>query len=211
MSAGPLVAMLKLIIPASMAIFAGYAVAGYVGWDTGVDFSGPPGIVAPDEPLQRAPTRGPFQYGDFQLRPVADFALTARLILAERYWTDPGSALSPIDLLVGWREMSDNALLSRIEFGHSGRHFSWGTAERLPLSANAVNRRMSNIHAIPASHAVRDSLFGFRPGDLITLRGYLVEASRTDGWAWGTSTSRNDSSSGACEVMFIEHASRNGP
>jgi hypothetical protein len=40
-------------------------------------------------------------------------------------------------------------------------------------------------------------------GDIIELRGYLVEVTAPDGWHWRSSLSRTDSGDGACELMWV--------
>ena len=47
-----------------------------------------------------------------------------------------------------------------------------------------------------------------RVGEIVELRGRLVEASRADGWHWRSSLSRDDSGAGACELMLVEAIER---
>jgi len=39
---------------------------------------------------------------------------------------------------------------------------------------------------------------------VIHLQGFLVDASRGDGWRWRTSMSRDDTGDGACELVYVE-------
>lgn len=197
--------MRSLFFLAPLGLFVCYLVAGYVGWDSGVDFSAPPGITAPTPPLQRPTSRPPIEYGEYTLTPVAEFQVTGRLIMSERYWSDSMSSLAPIDLVVGWQELSDTSVLSKFDWGHSGRHVSFGFLEPVPLRAGQIGSRFSNIHAVPGSSEIADALTAFKPGEMIELRGLLISA-KAGNWRLGSSTSRNDSGSGACEVMFIEQA-----
>jgi len=43
-----------------------------------------------------------------------------------------------------------------------------------------------------------------RAGDLVHIRGYLVNAHMPDGGEWRTSTTRSDSGAGACELVWVE-------
>jgi hypothetical protein len=43
-----------------------------------------------------------------------------------------------------------------------------------------------------------------RQGELVHIEGFLVDASRPDGWRWRTSLSREDTGNGACELVFVE-------
>ena len=43
-----------------------------------------------------------------------------------------------------------------------------------------------------------------RPGEIVHLRGYLVEISAADGWFWNSSMTREDTGDGACELVRVE-------
>ena len=55
-----------------------------------------------------------------------------------------------------------------------------------------------------ADDAIRGELFSVREGQVVTLRGYLVEARGGDGFRWKSSLTRNDTGGGACELMLVE-------
>jgi len=75
-----------------------------------------PGVLAPDEPRQEPPADDrPWQHLGYEIRPLADYSLRARVLSATRYRWDRGADLAPVDLAVGWGEMSDSALLERFE------------------------------------------------------------------------------------------------
>jgi hypothetical protein len=63
-----------------------------------------------------------------------------------------------------------------------------------------------NNHLITADQRIRDRIDAVRIGDQIHLKGLLVNYSaRRMPHAWRmTSTTRNDSGNGACEVVFVE-------
>jgi hypothetical protein len=46
----------------------------------------------------------------YRLSLLASFDIRARVIASERYWFDRGSALSPVDLVLGWGAMSDSTV-----------------------------------------------------------------------------------------------------
>src|SRR5687768_17606787 len=71
----------------------------------------PPGVLVAAEPMQRLVQRAPFIHGDYQLTPLADFEVEARVLSVERYRTDGGARVSPIDFALGWGPMSDSAVL----------------------------------------------------------------------------------------------------
>ena len=60
------------------------------------------------------------------------------------------------------------------------------------------------MHLIPADAAVARAIARVRVGAIVTLRGHLVEARRTDGWRWRSSLTREDSGAGACELVLVD-------
>jgi hypothetical protein len=40
-------------------------------------------------------------------------------------------------------------------------------------------------------------------GDTVELSGWLVRIERDDGWKWQSSTRRDDSGGGSCELVYV--------
>ena len=57
---------------------------------------------------------------------------------------------------------------------------------------------------IPGDETLRASSLEARPGNLVHLKGWLIEAKAPDGWHWRSSLSRGDTGGGACEVVLVE-------
>jgi len=51
--------------------------------------------------------------------------------------------------------------------------------------------------------AIAEALDGVHQGDRVRIDGWLVEAQAPDGWVWRSSTSREDSGNGACELVYV--------
>ena len=66
----------------------------------------PPGVLAADEPWQQLVQRPAFAHGDYELTPLADFEVEARVLSVENYSMDGGARLSPIDFALGWGPMA---------------------------------------------------------------------------------------------------------
>jgi len=47
-------------------------------------------------------------------------------------------------------------------------------------------------------------LMQLREGDVITLKGYLIDVDHDSGWKWRTSMTRSDTGGGACEIVYVE-------
>ena len=59
------------------------------------------------------------------------------------------------------------------------------------------------MHMIPATGEVARALAGIRAGQRVRIDGWLVEVQADDGWRWRSSTSREDTGGGACEVVYV--------
>jgi hypothetical protein len=168
----------------------------------------PPGELAPHAPTQTLLDNAPsITNGDFQLQPRARYDIEARVLSVERYLVDGGASLSPIDFAVGWGPMSDTATLDHFKVTQGARFFTIYPDEHA-LDIPTALRSSANMHLIPANHAVRETLLSTRPGNVVTLSGYLVSASRSDGFTWNSSLTREDSGNGACELMYVESVKR---
>ncbi len=164
----------------------------------------PPGVLAPDPPQQVNLDDGAvLQRGDVSLRTRAHIELTARLLASERYRFDEGASLAPFDFGLGWGRLSDSSVLASIKLDQSGRFLHWRTAH-FPVPRQELERSAANMHLIPADHAIASTMARMRPGQLVHLEGFLVDARRADGWQWHTSMRRDDTGAGACELVFVE-------
>ncbi len=163
------------------------------------------GVLAPEPPGQIDFGRGgaQLQRGDYTLTTRAHFTLTARVLSREDYRWDEGASLVPTDLALGWGRMSDSAVLAKLQIRQSGRFYFW-RADELPIPAREIETSSANMHLIPADAGVRDAIKRVRPGEVIHLEGFLVDARRPDGWHWNTSMTRNDTGDGACELIYVE-------
>lgn len=171
----------------------------------------PSGTLATDAPQQIDLDRGTqLQRGNFTLTTRARFELTARVLSREDYRFDAGAPLAPVDLALGWGRMSDSAVLAKIAISQGNRFYHWHVDE-FPIPRREIETSSANMHMIPANDAVRRSLERIRPGELIHLAGFLVDARRPDGWQWHTSMTREDTGDGACELVYVEDIGPQAP
>jgi hypothetical protein len=54
---------------------------------------------------------------------------------------------------------------------------------------------------------VEEKLKKIKKNDQIKFKGYLVNVDSQDGWRWNSSTTRNDTGGGACEIVLIDDIS----
>lgn len=181
-------------------------VLGFVWWDQR-DVRHGPGVTAPGPPSQEsAGDAAPFELDEFRLVPRARFEIEARVLGKEPYWIGREARLSPYDLALGWGHMSDEDVLQEFSISQS-RRFYWWSSRTLPIPRRAVIRQSANMHIIPADDAVHDELGRIREGHVIHARGYLVDITARDGWRWRTSTTRDDTGAGSCEILWAEEIS----
>jgi len=163
------------------------------------------GPIAPDDPLQAdADGASPAVLGRWRLTPRARYDITARILAREDYRFDRLSDLIPEDLALGWGPMSDNKVIRAFDISQSVRFYSWMPKQALPIPRQAVIEHSANTHVIPADAGVARQLKRARIGQVIHLRGYLVNAVRDDGAYITTSMTRSDSGPGSCEVLLVE-------
>jgi hypothetical protein len=165
-----------------------------------------PGVLVADVPLQQAIGTGiaPLQKGEYSIKPLAKFLVSARVLSRADYSWDTESALAPIDLALGWQRMSDSAVLDKIEISQSGRFYFWRVRE-FPIPEQEIIESSANMHLIPADQSVLHDIERTRAGDVVTFDGYLVEADGPHGYKWISSLTRSDSGAGACELVWVEN------
>jgi hypothetical protein len=169
------------------------------------DIPHPAGWVVPELPRQTEPgDQQAIVQGDFVLKPRALFEIRARVLSVEPYYMGVEAGLSPIDLALGWGVMSDQAVLDRIEITQGNRWYFTHYDLPAPVPEAEIIRHSGNMHIIPANAGIAREAKDLRVGDIINLRGSLVDVDRSDGWRWRTSLSRDDTGAGSCEVFFVE-------
>ena len=140
---------------------------------------------------------------DYQLHKIAAFNLSAKVLAKKNYYLGREAELSPTDLALGWGAMSDERILRDIDISQSGRFYFW-RVESFPIPRKEIETHSANMHIIPANDDVAKVLKQINSGDLIELSGHLVNINSTsDSWYWRSSTTRNDTGNGACEVILV--------
>ncbi|MEO5701658.1 MAG: hypothetical protein ABIS17_07470 [Casimicrobiaceae bacterium] len=165
------------------------------------------GAVAPAPPQQvdlDPPDR--FERNGFRFAGRARYEIVARVLRKEIYRFDGAAALAPVDLALGWGRMSDSAVLEQLAITQMGRFFYWRPRDprTFAVPADALVTEVGQVHAIPSDPAIEQRLRRLRPGELVVMRGYLVDVDGPAGFTWRTSLTRSDTGDGACEIMWIE-------
>ena len=167
----------------------------------------PPGILVAEKPQQADLQPSVFMLDGYQLTRKASFEIRARVLSKEPYYLNRTADLSPIDLALGWGVMSDSAVLNKIDISQSSRWYRTKYELPSPIPEQQIIFNSSNMHMIPASKSIERSLKKIRKGDIVLIRGYLVDVDHDSGWYWRSSMSRNDTGDGACELVYVESMS----
>jgi hypothetical protein len=163
-----------------------------------------PGVLAADAPEQVDLDHGAqLQRGDITLTTRAHFDITARVLSRKDYSWGADAELIPEDLALGWGRMSDSDVLAKIDISQSDRFYYWRVKE-FPIPRREIETSSANMHLIPDDAGVKHELEQVREGQIVHIEGFLVDASRGDGWHWNTSMTRDDTGAGACELVYVE-------
>ena len=167
-----------------------------------------PGIKAPEPPQQLTVRAAhPQKFDKFNVTPTANFNITAK-ILSKRHYKQGGfSQLSPIDIVVGWGKMSDEAVIDKLKIKQSNRLF-WIKGEKLPISEKEAQTHSANIHIIPKTSKILNRVNKIKQGEIVTISGKLVNVSSSDGSNWVSSLSRSDWGARSAEILLVENISK---
>jgi len=162
------------------------------------------GIPAARDPQQTATgLPRPFSYEDYTITPLARYSITAVVLGRERYRNDAAADFAPVDLALGWGPMSVSGVINGLEISQSGRWYDYSWFGDPPLEPGEIARHSANTHCLPATREVRKRLLNVKRHELVSMEGYLVEVTKTDGYRWRSSLTRDDTRGGACEIMWI--------
>lgn len=128
-------------------------------------------------------------YGDF------------RILGYKFYDEDEQAKFSPVDFAVSWGLFSRPEIASKIAVEQYDRYLKWGM-DHLPVPAEDAMKMVSNIHIVPANPTIAKQITKVKRGDLVRLKGDLVEIT-SDDLVWRSSLTPDDVGDGACEVFRV--------
>lgn len=178
-------------------------IAGIIGMLSSRPIKREPGVLAPAEPLQQQTHEQPFAFKHYEISPQATYDIEARVLSVEDYIVDAGASLAPVDFAVGWGPMSDSAVLNHFKVDQGARFFTIYPDDQA-IDLTTALQHSANMHLIPADATVKRQLKRIKAGNIVDLHGWLVNVSRSDGFTWHSSLTRNDTGNGACELMYVE-------
>lgn len=174
----------------------------YYHIDTAPSFG--PGVVAASPPYQYSAELEQIRLDDFVLSPRAEFEAEVRVLAASRYYFDRKGWLAPIAIVVGWGKMSDEGIYRNVDIDQYNHLYAWENETPDLISEHEILTSTANIHLIPANQDVKDLMYRIRIGDVLSLRGTLVNVRRTTGWKWPTSVRRDDKGDDSGEILYLK-------
>lgn len=165
----------------------------------------PPGILIENAPVQLAlgKSEEPVQKGKFTLTLLATYSIDARVLHTKHYWSGEIASLAPYDVVVGWGRMSDQGVLDHLKISQGNRFYFWEYVGDSPIPENEIISSSANMHLIPSTFAVRNTIAFLRSGDLVRMEGWLVQVTAPGMSPWRSSLSRTDTGNGSCEIMLV--------
>ena len=195
---------LQRYAPASTASSASTATA--TGKAPGTPAATPDPALFGDVPVQTRTAAAPFMFKGFQVRPLAEFALRARVLSRENYYLGDAAELAPWDLALGWKRMADPAVSGPLKISQGGRWYRYWVPEASPIPLQEIIETSANMHMIAANPEVKRTLQRVSQGDFVRITGKLVDISHSNGMRWTSSLTRSDSGANSCELVFVESA-----
>ncbi len=176
-------------------------------WNTFGSISRPEGVLAPSEPVQAElpPDRADaWTFLGWRVTPLATYDIEARVLSRKLYRNDTFAELCRLDLALGWGRMSDTAVLEKLSVWQEGRFFWWRTRDGCPLPPEELITHAANTHIVPGTIEAQEALRRVRVGNIVRLRGRLIEAAKQGKATFRSSLRRNDTGKGACEILWVE-------
>ncbi|WP_171527251.1 hypothetical protein [Acinetobacter towneri] len=124
-----------------------------------------------------------------------------RILGSKTYQHDAQAKFSPIDYAVSWGLFAEPEIARHITVNQYDRYLNW-KIDRLPVPAEQAMQMVSNMHIIPANPQIAKEIKKVKRGDLVRLKGELVEVKDQD-LVWTSSLTPTDTGEGACEVFRV--------
>lgn len=163
-----------------------------------------PGITAKEEPkIERLTWQEPFTFKGATFSPEKVIEGEVRVIKRKRYFFDSFSKFSPVDAVVGWKELSDSKNLDYIFYTLKDRSFNLDLT-RPPLPVPQIYGESDLWHLIPSSKEIDKKLKALRDGEIIKLKGLLVDINSDSDFNHITNTALSESTKPQGFIIWIE-------
>ncbi len=149
-----------------------------------------------------------FREGDFsRLELTHRFEITGEAIAVTSYRWSFTNPFYKVDLGLAWGPRVKE-YKKKLSFRQSARWLMWSFHEQVDeVTQHDVQTHLGNLHLIPAEGRpdLAKAIDWMQKGDLVRITGYLVRILGPGAEVLAvSSTSREDSGDGACEIIWVE-------
>lgn len=147
---------------------------------------------------------------DYVATPLYDYKISGIVVSKHDYGAGAGSLSKPIryDLCMVWgRNVTDKTYLSPdISFSQDDRFCNYNYSKPVDFDI----RQISNNHLVTTNEDILKVIETIENGDEVVITGMLVDlfasprATDVSTRSWSSSTNRDDTGAGACEVIYVE-------
>jgi len=130
---------------------------------------------------------------------VSDHNASGFFDISHADWND---FLNTKDICLVWGKNASGNRLDQMKFSSGDWTCSVWTNSTEVWQAFEMNQ-LSNNHVLPATAAIREAIQNITIGDEVRIKGQLVNYSVNGGPKRKTSTVREDTGNGACEVLYV--------
>lgn len=144
---------------------------------------------------------------------VAKYSISGRVVDVQNYYGyNIINQLSPKDIGMSWGFLANEKNHRKVTWSSAGnRYLTWYSNDSIWINeiggSDKIAECCSNNHLIPSDNKIKKLINSIKEGDFVRIEGYLVNVycKESDGsyFSWNTSTSRNDTGNGACEVVYV--------
>lgn len=155
----------------------------------------------------------------YEVEKVASIEITGRIISIREYYENDKSReykevidkVSPIDMCILWGKLSTNKNDLAVSFYEKAdRYVDYKINDKSVLGHREVIMSMSNTNLIPKTNRIKKELQTFETGEIIKIKGYLVNLYDTDEILEPSITSlvRTDQGRKGNEIILVEKVYR---
>ncbi|MEO1022037.1 MAG: hypothetical protein AAFW89_05785 [Bacteroidota bacterium] len=146
-----------------------------------------PGEVAPKRPEVTILFKpDPIEFGEYILKPKAEIKGKFRVLKKRRYYFDEYVSLAPVDVLIGWGEMSDERNLNFLYFEADDRTYDINIT-RPPIPIERIRKQTLLFHFIPSNNDIDQKIKHLREGQAMNIEAYIVDVDQENGLQWNSS------------------------
>lgn len=178
------------------------AYSGYHVWSNYPIKHGP-GVIAQNPPkINNTVFKDDFSFKKARLFPLKEISGEVRILENKKYYFDSNSEISPLDVLVGWSEMSDEKNIDHVNASLDDRYLKLKYS-RPPLPLKTIMDQIALWHLVPSTKEMEKKLKNVRRGSVIRLEGQIVNINKPNGHRWVSLIKKNDSEDLDRKIIWI--------